>query len=97
LSKPNYRIKWTRHGRERALERNINEKLVEFVINNPIETIYDDKRENYKSFALVNHPLTDNPTYLMIVHSSKFNTEVSIISAMWQTSGGLKRNGFSKV
>jgi len=82
---------------ERLLERDIDKKLVEFVIKNPIETFYDQKQQNYKSFALVNHPLTNSPTYLMIVHSNKFNTEVSIISAMWQTSGGLQRNGFSKV
>jgi len=89
-------IKWTRHAKQRALERDINEKDVAFVINNSVETIYDDRRENYKSFALVNHSLTNQQTYLMVV-PSKFNTQVSIISVMWQTAGGLQRNGFSKV
>jgi hypothetical protein len=28
---------------------------------------------------------------------SKFNTEVSIISVMWQTKGGLIRNGFDNI
>ena len=91
-----FKVKWTRHAKQRALERDISEKDVAFVVNNPIETIYDDGRENYKSVALVNHQLTNQPAYLMVVHS-KFNTRVSIISVMWQTTGGLQRNGFSKI
>ena len=91
-----YRIKWTKHAKERAIERDIHEKDVIFVINNPIETVYDERRENYKSFALVNHSLTNKATYLMVVHS-KFNTRVTIISVMWQTTGGLQRNGFNKI
>lgn len=71
-------------------------KDIEYVINNASETVYDDKRENYKSFALVDHPLSGRPAYLMIVHS-KFNTHVTIISVMWQTVGGLRKNGFNKV
>jgi uncharacterized DUF497 family protein len=92
-----HRIKWTRHATQRALERDISKKDVAFIVNNSVETIFDDERENYKSFALVNHPLTNQLAYLMVVHSSKFNTQVSIISAMWQTVGGLQRNGFSKI
>jgi hypothetical protein len=91
-----YKIKWTKHAKERAIERDIHEKDVIFVINNPVETVYDERRENYKSFALVNHPLTNKTTYLMVVHS-KFNTRVTIISVMWQTTGGLQRNGFNKI
>jgi hypothetical protein len=82
--------------RQRVQERDINTKDIEYVINNASETVYDNKRENYKSFALVNHPLTNVPTYLMVVHS-KFNTHVTIISVMWQTAGGLRKNDFNKV
>lgn len=91
-----YRIKLTRHARQRALERDISYKDIEFVINNAVETVYDVERENYKSFALVNHPFTKQSSYLMVVHS-KFNTQVTIISVMWQTSGGLRKNGFDKI
>lgn len=34
-------------------ERDIDEKLVQSVIDNPIETVYDVTRDNYKSYALV--------------------------------------------
>ncbi len=91
-----YNIKWTKHAKERAMERDIREEDVIFVINNPVETVYDERRENYKSFALVNHPIANKTTYLMVVHS-KFNTKVTIISVMWQTMGGLQRNGFNKI
>jgi hypothetical protein len=59
-----YRIKLTRHARQRALERDISQNDIEFVVNNASDTVYDDERENYKSFALVNHPLTNKPAYL---------------------------------
>jgi hypothetical protein len=65
-----FQVKWTRHAKQRALERDISEKDVAFVINNTVETIYDERRENYKSFALVNHSLTNQPAYLMVVHAS---------------------------
>ena len=96
MSEPKRKIKWTHHGRQRALERDIDERLVELVLNNPLDTVYDQKRGNYKSYALVPYPTTGQHTYLMVVHS-KFNTEVLIISVMWQTKGGLERNGFSNV
>lgn len=97
MSNPKYRIKWTIHGRQRALERDIDEKLVKLVLDKSIETVYDERRQNYKSYALVPYPSTGQDTYLMVVHNSKFNTEVSIISAMWQTRGGLTRNGFNNI
>jgi hypothetical protein len=77
------------------LQRDIDEKLVQSVIDNPIETIYDITRDNYKSYALVPHPLTNNDAFLMVVHSDKTNIEILIISVMWQTRGGLRQNGSS--
>lgn len=65
-----FQVKWTRHAKQRALERDISEKDVAFVINNTVETIYDERRENYKSFALVNHPLTNQPAYLWLFIAS---------------------------
>lgn len=91
-----YRIILTKHAKERALERDINVKDIGFVVNNAVETVYDSERENYKSFALVNYTLTKEPAYLMVV-PSKFNTQVAIMSVMWQTRGGLRKNGFNKV
>jgi hypothetical protein len=56
VSGNNFIIRWTRHGLERALERDVTEILVKYVINNPIDTIYDAVRENCKSYAQVRHP-----------------------------------------
>jgi hypothetical protein len=69
--------------------------MIELVINNSIETVFDNKRQNFKSYALVRHPVTNNEAFLMVVHSSSINTEVMIISTMWQTGGGLRINGFN--
>lgn len=80
----------------RLTERDITKDQIEGIINNPIETVYDKDSDNYKSYGIVTHPRTLALTYLMVVHS-KFNTEVLIITAMWNTRGGLKNNGFSTV
>lgn len=85
----------TKHGWQRALERYIEKQYIEYVLNNPSETIYDNVRENYKSFGIIsNSPFYEQP-YLLIVHN-KFNTVVSIITIMWMDKGGLRAHGFSK-
>ena len=85
----------TKHGTERAIERRIEQKHIQDVINNPKETIFDSVRENYKSFGLISNPPFNEQPYLFIVHS-KFNTVVSIITIMWMDKGGLRVHGFSK-
>jgi len=96
LSRPRIRIILSGHARQRAMERDISEEMIESVINNPIETVFDDERQNFKSYALVRHPSTNNEAFLMVIHSS-INTEVTIISTMWQTTGGLRRNGLDRI
>ncbi len=86
----------SKHASKRALERSINKKNIKAIINNPIETIYDNKRGNYKSFAAALNPFTKTQEYLLIVHS-KFNTHVTIITVMWINKGGLKKIGFNKL
>ena len=95
MSGSDFTIRWTQHARQRALERDVSEDLVKHVINNPKEVVYDSVRDNYKSYALVQHSRAHQMEYLMVVHTSKFNTEVSIISVMWTTKGGLRNNGFN--
>jgi hypothetical protein len=97
MSKSNYQIRMTKHARLRALERDIKLDMIRQVINNPKETFFDQARGNYKSVAIVKHPSSKQETHLMVIHSDKINTPVSIISAMWQTTGSLKRIGFSKI
>jgi hypothetical protein len=36
-----YKIKLTKHAKQRALERDINQNDIEFVVNNPSDTVYD--------------------------------------------------------
>ncbi|NHI04512.1 hypothetical protein DYY67_2313 [Candidatus Nitrosotalea sp. TS] len=91
-----YSIRLTRHARLRSQQRDISEKQIESIINSPIETVYDPREDNYKSYGLAIHPYTKNQAYLLIVHS-KFNTAVWIISVMWTTKGILKRYGFSTI
>ncbi|MGI0007734.1 MAG: DUF4258 domain-containing protein [Nitrosotalea sp.] len=86
----------TRHGLMRLLERDITVEQIEGIINNPIETVFDKESGNYLSYGMATHQRFLTLTYLMVAHS-KFNTEVSIITAMWQTKGGLQNNGFSTV
>jgi|GEM_PF-1501232 len=97
MSKHNYQIRITKHARSRALERDIRLDMIRDVINNPIETFFDKTRGNYKSVALVKYPSSKQETYLMVIHSDKINTPVIVISTMWQTTGWLRKNGFSKI
>jgi hypothetical protein len=89
-------VKISKHANKRALERSISKKNIKTIINNPVETIYDSKRENYKSFGLALNSFTKTQEYLLIVHS-KFNTHVTIITVMWMNKGGLKKIGFNKL
>lgn len=91
----NFTFKWTRHASQRASERDIPIPHVEFVIRHSVDTVHDPKRNNYKSYAMVEHPTSRLKEFLLVVHTSKFNTEVSIISVMWTTKGELRKNGFS--
>ena len=90
------RIRITKHAHSRAIDRGIDIKQIKAVMRNPIETIYDKARRNYKSFGMPAKPLIKEQPYLMIIHS-KFNTTVTVITAMWKDKGGLRVHGFSKL
>lgn len=86
----------TTHAYGRSFDRGINRKQIESVLKNPIETVYDKERKNYKSFGMPTNPLIKEQPYLLIVHS-KFNSSVKVITVMWKGKGGLKEHGFSKL
>lgn len=92
----NFRINWTRHVRQRAVERGIELEQIYEVLLNPIETIFDREQRNYKSYGMPSTPLIKEQPYLMVVHS-KFNTVVTVITAMWKDKGGLRQHDFSKI
>jgi hypothetical protein len=85
----------TGNARARALERGINEIDIERIINSPVETIYDQDIERFKSYGTAIDQYTNEPHYLIIIHTA-FNAYVTIISVMWTDKGGLKEYGFSK-
>jgi hypothetical protein len=58
----------TKHAMERALERGVELQHIEFVINNPHETIYDVVRVNYKSCGLISNPPFKEQLWLLVVH-----------------------------
>ena len=78
------------------IERNITKDLIQKIINNPTETIYDSDRQNYKSFAIVDESIIDGQPYLMVIYN-KFNTKIVIITSMYTDKGGLRAVGFSKI
>jgi len=66
------------------------------VINSPIQTIYDNERQNYKSFGKAEKPPYNEQPYLVVIHN-KINTSVNAITVMWTDKGGLKIIGFNKI
>jgi hypothetical protein len=66
------------------------------VINDPIQTILDSKRKNYKSYNKTKNPPYKDQPYLVVIHN-KINTSVTVITVMWTDKGGLKVIGFNKI
>jgi len=96
LSDSTRKIQIGYHAKIRMLERNISEEDIERIINNPIQTVYDEYEENYKSYGLVYDKYNkDNKLFLLIVHTDlrqDLNSNpVKIITAMYVNKGGLKR------
>ena len=74
------------------------EQDVETVVNNPIQTVYDDYEENYKSYGIIEDKYIDNrKKYLIIVHNGLNSNPVKIITGMVISQGGLKRFGFNNI
>ena len=89
-------IKMTAHARDRALHRGINIIDIERIIDSPIETVYAEYEERYKSYGLVTNLYTKETRYLIIIHTI-LNKCVTIISVMWTNKGGLQEHGFSNI
>jgi hypothetical protein len=86
------------HAKIRILERGILEEEVKMIINNPIQTIFDDYEENYKSYGIIEDKYNaNNKKYIVIVHNSLNSNPVKIITGMVTSKGGLKRFGFNNI
>jgi hypothetical protein len=86
----------TSHGLQRAFERGILEDDIVHVINNPIQTIFDGERKNYKSYGRIFEPYTKDERILIVIHS-ELNTTVNIYTVMWTNRAGLRFYGFRDV
>jgi uncharacterized DUF497 family protein len=89
-------IRMTTHARTRALERGIDLDDIERIINSPMQTIYAEYEERYKSYGIVTKPYSKEVRYLIIVHTI-LNKYVTIISVMYTSKGGLQEHGFSNI
>lgn len=96
-AEPRPKIILTDHVRERAVARGIDESEVIRITQDPIETIYDEKNSNYKSYGLSTDPYTKQTRYLMVIHSGKINNSIKVITTMWTYPQGLKIHGFNKI
>ena len=76
--------------------RDITREDILRIVRDPIETVYDEERSNYKSFGIGTDPPVKEQPYLLIVHNT-LNNRIVIITSMWKGKGGLKIHGFSKI
>jgi Domain of unknown function (DUF4258) len=88
------RFKFSGHAHERCIERGIQRKDVLSVLRTPVQTIYDEYTERYKSFGNA----IDAPKHLLVIHTGlKGKSSVTVITVMWTSKGGLRQHGFSNI
>lgn len=87
----------TAHAKQQALIRGVDEREVERIINEPIETIESKYEETYKSFGKGKDPFGRESSYIVIIHTSLYSRYVKVITVMWTNEKGLKHHGFSNI
>lgn len=95
MSNRDIKIILTAHAQKRCLERGVNQDDIENVIRNPIQTIYDDDRKNYKSVGKIGDKYRQEETYLVVIHTKEVDRVIKIISVMFTNQRGLVYYGFS--
>ena len=65
----------TPHAKQRAEERAVDEQEIMHVINNPIETIYDENNQTWKSYGKIIGKYRKEERILIVVHT-KYNLGV---------------------
>jgi len=80
------RIRITKHCEEQMQMRDIDRKDILKIIRNPIETVYDSERDNYKSVGMGTNPPIKEQQYLLIVHNTLKN-KIVVITSMWKGKG----------
>jgi len=94
--KNNNPVTMTPHAKQRAEERAVDEQEIMHVINNPIETIYDENNQTWKSYGKIIGKYRKEERILIVVHT-KYNLGVKIVTMFWSNRGGLSFHGFSKL
>lgn len=89
------RVVLTAHAERRCLERGINIEEVENVCVNPLQTVYDADRKNYKSVGKIEDIYQQGDRFLVVIHTKEVDGVIHVISAMHTGRGGLPKFGFS--
>ena len=75
----------------------ITKEDIEKVCRNPIQTVFDSDRKNFKSVGKIEDKYYPADTYLVVIHTKEVDRVIHIISAMYTSQGGLPRFGFSNL
>lgn len=84
----------TAHAARRCLERGIGKEDVEKVCLDPLQTVYDGERKNYKSVGKVEDIYQQGDRFLVVIHT-RVDGVIHVISVMHTSKGGLSKFGFS--
>lgn len=90
------KIRYSSHANDRCTDRDITHTQISHVLHNPADTLNDHERGNFKSYALIDNPPFISQPYLLVIYT-KENTNIMVITTMWQDKGGLRAHGFSKI
>ena len=82
------------HAEQRSIERGIQKKVIEEILNGPVEEIYDLYEENHKCYG--KEPAKDD-RYIKIIYTKLNNNTLKVITVMITDKGGLKASGFSNL
>lgn len=80
-------IQMTDHAKDMAQLRSVSPQEIASVLIQRTQTIYDEERDNYKTYARVGN------RYIVVVHT-KLNSNVRIITVIHKGKKGLLKDGF---
>lgn len=89
-------ITFTRHAESRLVDREITRAQVTSVLINPREIVRNGSNNNFRCFGTPDDiPYPDEP-FLVVIYEQR-NTQITVITVMWQSRGGLIANGFNTI
>lgn len=92
------RFKISGHAREQCIARGIQEKDVLNILKAPVQTVYDQYTERYKSYGTAIDEYTKKSQHIMVIHTDlKGKSSVTVITVMWIDKSGLRQYGFNNI